>query len=114
VAQEAFDTICTKATIEKRLLVGFLVAFLIGSSSWAWANTINWPFTTAGNYIVSDATKVEVADGVAKLIAVNQTDNDNTSTGFDGGTHNEAQWDGTDNWLELTATGDISVGSRRG
>ena len=71
----------------------------------AWADTISWPFTTGGNYAVSDATKVEVADGVAKLIAIDQTDDDNTSTGFGGGTHNETQWDGTDNWLELTAAG---------
>lgn len=71
----------------------------------AWADTINWPFTTTGNYTVSDATKVEVADGVAKLIAVDQTDKDNTSAGFGGGTDNETQWDGTNNWLELTATG---------
>jgi hypothetical protein len=105
MARGSLGTISTVITMEKRLLVGLVVALVVGSASWAWADTINWPFTTAGNYTVSDATKVEVTDGVAKLIAVDQTDNDNTSTGFGGGTHNQTQWDGTNNWLELTATG---------
>ncbi len=104
MARENFGRICSVRTIEKRL-IGLVVALVLGPASWAWADTINWPFTTAGNYIVSDATKVEIVAGVAKLIAIDQTDNDNTSTGFGGGTHNETQWDGTNNWLELTATG---------
>ncbi len=103
-------TIRTMITIEKRSLIGLVVVLMVGSTQWAWADTINWPFTTAGNYAVSDATKVEIADGVAKLIAVDQTDDDNTSTGFGGGTHNETQWDGINNWLELTATGQ-TIGS---
>jgi len=77
--------------MEKKLLIVLVVALVLGASLRAWADTINWPFTTAGNYTVSDATKVEVADGVAKLIAVDQTDNDNTSTGFGGGTHNQTR-----------------------
>ncbi len=105
MAQANFGKIRTVITVNKRLLIGLVVALVVGSALWAWGDTINWPFTTAGNYAVSDATKVEVADGVAKLIAIDQTDDDNTSTGFGGGTHNETQWDGTNNWLELTATG---------
>ena len=100
-----FGRIRTVITLEKKLLIALVVASLLGSASSAWADTVNWPFTSAGNYTVSDATKVEVADAVAKLIAVDQTDDDNTSTGFGGGTHNQTQWDGTDSCLELTATG---------
>ena len=91
MAQGNFGTIRTVITIKKRLLIGLLVALVAGSAWWAWADTINWPFTIAGNYTVSDATKVEVAGGVAKLIAVDQTDDDNTSTGFGGGTHNQTR-----------------------
>ncbi|MEW5994636.1 MAG: LamG domain-containing protein [Candidatus Zixiibacteriota bacterium] len=92
-------------TLEKGLLTGLAAALVAGSASWVWADTINWPFSVAGDYTVSDATKVEVAGGVAKLIAIDQTDNDNTSTGFGGGTHSQTQWDGTNGWLELTTTG---------
>ena len=91
MARGNFRTIRTVITMEKRLLIGLVVALIVASASWAWGDTVNWPFTTAGNYTVSDATKVEVADGVAKLIAVDQTDNDNTSTGFGGGTHNQTR-----------------------
>jgi len=91
MARGNFRTIRTVITMDKRLLIGLVVALIVGSASWAWTDTINWPFTIAGNYTVSDATKVEVADGVAKLIAVDQTDNDNTSTGFGGGTHNQTR-----------------------
>ncbi|MCX7000560.1 MAG: LamG domain-containing protein, partial [Candidatus Sumerlaeota bacterium] len=87
----------------KKLIIWLAVAAIIGPASWALGDTINWPFTTAGNYTVSDATKVDVADGVAKLIVVDQTDDDNTSTGFGWGTHNQTQWDNGNSWLELQA-----------
>ena len=55
-----------------------------------------WPFTTKSNYTLSDTTKIDVADGVAKLIAIDQTDDDNTSTGFGGApTTTNLTWDGT-------------------
>jgi len=91
MARGNFRTIRTITAMEKKLLIVLVVALVLGASSRAWADTINWPFTIAGNYTVSDATKVEVAGGVAKLIAVDQTDNDNTSTGFGGGTHNQTR-----------------------
>jgi len=91
MARGNFGTSRTVITMDKILLTGLAVALVARFASWAWGDTINWPFTTAGNYTVSDATKVEVAGGVAKLIAVDQTDNDNTSTGFGGGTHNQTR-----------------------
>jgi hypothetical protein len=90
MARGNFGTI-RMMTMGKKLLIGLEVASVLLIGSWAWADTINWTFTPAGNYTVSDATKVEVGDGVAKLIAVDQTDNDNTSTGFGGGTHNQTR-----------------------
>jgi hypothetical protein len=101
MARGNFGTIRPAITMHKKLLISLVAVLVVVSAWWVWADTINWTFTTAGNYTVSDATKVEVADGVAKLIAVNQTDNDNTSTGFGGGTHNQTQWDSGNNWLEL-------------
>lgn len=105
MARRNFGAIRMMMTMGKKLLIGLEVASVLVIGSWAWADTINWTFSTTGNYTVSDATEVEVVDGVAKLIAVDQTDDDNTSTGFGAGTHNETQWDETNNWLELTATG---------
>ena len=108
MARENFGMVRLVVPIEKRLSIGLVAALIAVSASWARANTVNWTFSTAGNYVVSDATKVEVAGGVARLIVVDQTDNDNASTGFGGGTHNRTQWDGPNNWLELTAAGQTS------
>jgi hypothetical protein len=102
VARENFGTIRPVIPMERRLVIGLVAASIVLSASWAWGDTINWPFTTAVNYTVSDTTKVEVAGGVAKLIVVDQTDNDNASTGFGGGTHSNTIWNATNNWLELT------------
>ena len=66
---------------------------------------INWPFTVPANYLY-DSNNIEVSEGVAKLVPLDQTDDDNsTSTGFGAGTHDETQWDAGNNWLELTVTG---------
>lgn len=67
-----------------------------------------WGFDTAGDYTIAESTKVEVASGEAHLIAVDQTDNDNTATGFSGGTHSNTQWDAANSWVELDATGQTS------
>jgi hypothetical protein len=103
MASGNFGTTRTVITMDKKLLSGLVVALVVGSAWWAWGDTISWTFSTAGNYTASDATKVEVANGVARLIAVDQTDNDSTSTGFGGGTHNQTQWNSGNNWLELQA-----------
>ncbi len=49
-----------------RLVYVFTIAFLAAASASA-ANTNVWPFTDAGQYVVSDSNRIEVADGVAKL-----------------------------------------------
>ena len=91
VRQRNPGTIRPVIPIEKSLLIGLVAALVTASAPWAWTDTINWTFTTAGNYAVSDATKVEIAGDVARFIAVDQTDDDNTSTGFGGGTHNQTR-----------------------
>ncbi len=62
-----------------------------------------WPFNVPADYVISDATRVEVAGGVVRLIPVDQTDDDGSALGFGGGTHNQTQWNGTNGWLELVA-----------
>jgi hypothetical protein len=49
------------------LLPSLLLALLAGFPAHA-ALTTNWPFITASQYSFSDTNKIEVADGVAKLI----------------------------------------------
>jgi hypothetical protein len=48
-------------------------------------------FATASEYTY-DATKIEISDGVCKLLPINQIDNNNTSDGFDGATHSGTMW----------------------
>jgi Concanavalin A-like lectin/glucanases superfamily len=87
------------------LVLGIFLIIFIQLPSYA--ASISWLFTTSGNYTPSNASKVEIANGVAKLIAVDQTDDDNTSTGFGGGTHNETQWDGINSWIEADVTTNV-------
>src|SRR4051812_38627415 len=42
-----------------------------------------------------DSTKIDLTSGSARLLSVDQTDDDNTSLGFAGGTHLGTAWDGT-------------------
>ena len=56
-----------------------------------WAATNNWTFTTASNYTY-DSDLIEFSGGVAQLKTKDQTDNDNTSSGFGGGTHSNTAW----------------------
>lgn len=72
------------------------------------ATTTTWDFTAGGNYTY-DSTLIEVIGGVARLILIDQTDNDNNATtGFAAGTNSNTQWDAVNNWLELDATGQSS------
>lgn len=82
------------------LTVGFF-AFRQVQPLFAAVNT--WPFTTASDYTYT-ASKIDVTGGVATLVAVDQTDNDNTSSGFGGGTHSGTQWDAGNSWLENDGT----------
>lgn len=82
---------------------GYHYLFAVTENATAVSST--WTFDAANDYTASDSAKIEVASGVARLIAVDQTDSDGTSTGFGGGTHSSTQWDSTNNWLELTSAG---------
>ncbi len=47
----------------------FFLVGIIGLGSQAQAVTQNWPFTTAGDYTLSDDTKIEISAGQAQLKA---------------------------------------------
>ena len=54
--------------MRRKLIILGLVVGLVGfGKGAAFADTESWPFTTAGNYTLSDEETVEVADGVAKF-----------------------------------------------
>ncbi|MCX6800547.1 MAG: hypothetical protein NT091_05380, partial [Candidatus Falkowbacteria bacterium] len=56
-------------------------------------------------------TKINISGGFANLITKDQTDNDNTASGFGGGTYSNTQWYATSTWVGLptaTATGDFT------
>lgn len=42
---------------------------------------------------------------MATLVQIDQTDSDNTASGFGGGVHNDTVWDAANSWLELTSAG---------
>lgn len=65
------------------------------------ADVSTWPFVLRGDYLLSDSTQIEIADGLTRLIPIDQTDEDGGATGFGGGIHSQTQWDGTNGWLEL-------------
>lgn len=101
------------------LLFIFVSSFLFYASGfisvkikdfYAFASTVTWPFTTAGNYTY-DNTKINVSGGFANLIAKDQTDDDNDATGgFAAGSHSDTEWDAGSSWLELDAAG-LTAGS---
>ena len=70
----------------------------------AYADVSSWPFDVTASYSY-DSSIVEITGGVAKLKALDQTDDDNSFRGFGGGTNNETQWDAINSWLELTTAG---------
>ncbi len=60
----------------------------------------NYDFTTG---------KIEFLNGVARLVATDQLDSDDTTTGFGGGVKSGVSWDNTNGILRLTGsnTGDV-------
>ena len=67
-----------------------------------------WDFDIAGDYTY-DASMIEVSGNTAKLIVKDQTDDDNANPGgFGQGVVNEMQWDVANNWMEMTALGQIN------
>ena len=52
---------------EKLIILGLVIGLIGFGKGIAFADSATWDFTTPGDYTVSDAEKVEVADGVAKF-----------------------------------------------
>lgn len=62
-----------------------------------------WPFSDSTG-VTYNSNQIEVIGGVARLKILDQTDDDNTSTGFGGGTLSGVQWDIPNSWIELDNT----------
>jgi len=69
------------------------------------SGTVEWNFSEVSEYTLSDNIATEISGGIVKLIQKDQTDSDNTVSGFGAGTNSETQWNGGSEWVELTATG---------
>lgn len=52
---------------QKLIILGLVIGLVGFGKGAAFADSKTWPFTTAGNYTISDEEEVEVADGVAKF-----------------------------------------------
>jgi len=91
--------------VKNKLLITSLVLvaafFIFGIHFFTSAEGQPWSFEIADDYMVSDASKIEIVDGMARLIAIDQTDDDNTISGFAGGTHDQTRWSSTGSSLEL-------------
>ncbi len=64
--------------------------------------SVIWPFTNSLDYTY-DTGKIQFFGGTAGLILTDQTDDDNTATGFGSGIHNQTQWNDADSRIELQA-----------
>lgn len=81
-----------------------------GNSSFEVDTGQQWTFADSGDYLY-DPTKIEVDDGVARLLPVDQTDSDNDLLGGWGlATHNATEWNAGDSSIQLTAGG-MAAGS---
>ncbi|MBI3985670.1 MAG: hypothetical protein HY343_02020, partial [Lentisphaerae bacterium] len=58
------------------------------------ADSNTWTFGNPSDYSY-DASKVQITGGIARLIPLDQTDNDNAVSGFGGGVSIGAQWNST-------------------
>lgn len=122
-------TLLTKKEFKpiRRALASWAVfAFLVGSFTVSWLShspgiltadvTNNWPFTTSDNYTYN-SNFISVAGGLASLRSIDQTDDDNSATGFAGGTHSGTNWNGsalatasTTNDIWALPTGSVGTG----
>lgn len=69
-----------------------------------------WKFDQAGA-LTFDGTKIAVTDGLARLFYADQTDDDNSSGGFGGGTHSSTAWNSGGASLELSDPSTSSTGT---
>lgn len=81
-----------------------LVTFTATVTTTAFTN--HWPFdfNTTSSYTY-DSTKINFSGGVCRLAATDQTDDDNTSSGFAGGSLTGAAWDASNAYVRLTQLG---------
>jgi len=60
--------------MRKKVLIALGIVVSLGVGLWlVYAATQGWLFTLSGDYTVSDSAKIEVAGGVAKLKALNKS-----------------------------------------
>ena len=67
---------------------------------------LNIPYTagTESSYIFSNTNVSELVGGVFRLSSSDQTDDDNTTSGFGGATYTGAQYDSVNGYVRLNAT----------
>ncbi len=84
----------------------FVVAFAFLFSD-LHAVTKTWDFDSASDYTF-DADYLKITDGKAGFVTFDQTDDDNTQTGFGGGTHTGTGWSASNNSLGIV-TGTVAL-----
>jgi hypothetical protein len=58
----------------------------------ALATTYTWDLIQSSSYTLSDPSAIEIINGTAQLIPIDQTDDDKSATGFGGGTLSGLSW----------------------
>ncbi len=93
----------------KRLLVSIFVSTcfvgLLVLIKFVFASTTNtWSFGTTSDFVY-DSNLIDVSGNTASLKLIDQTDDDNTTTGFASGTFSNTQWVAASSSIQLTSTG---------
>lgn len=91
-------------------LVGIICVIIIVASLGLWINfffislsraaTTTWTFEIPGNYTY-DSTRIDIFGGISALKSIDQTDDDNISSGFGGGSHSNTVWDASNSAVTL-------------
>lgn len=84
------------ACIAALVVVALLVVRLV-----VHAATSVWDLSDPADYAISDPDRLEISGGVARLVPLDALDDDDSATGFGGGTHSQTQWNATSSRLEL-------------
>ena len=58
----------------------------------AWGSEKNWDFSAPAQYVFETA-KIDISEGKASVVQIDQTDDDNSSSGFGGGTFYATTWE---------------------
>ncbi|GEM_PF-809636 len=86
---------CRVVLLFVSLLLAIEIAFLGMYLFWSFlssAASTTYSFDTSSDFTF-DSSLIEVTSGVARLKALDQTDDDNSSSGFNGGTHSGTTYD---------------------